>query len=89
MNRKTVLLLIAAGIALVGYLFYSSLALRQHRVEVCIEFGGRRTCRIALAQTEAQAIRQATQNACALMAGGVTDTIACENTPPSSIRRLE
>jgi hypothetical protein len=49
-------------------------------------FNGRTACRTAGASTEAQALRTATENACAQIASGVTDSMACENTPPGSVK---
>lgn len=70
-------------------LVHSSLRLGQVRVEVCVEFKGRANCGTAAAPTEEEAIRTATDNACALIASGVTETIACSDTTPASIRRLD
>jgi len=57
----------------------------KFRCEVCITFNGRTACRTAGASTEAQAVRTATENACAQIASGVTDSMACESTPPQSV----
>lgn len=87
---KKLWLWIALGGALfIGLLTYSMLGLRRNRVEVCVEFNGRTNCRVASGQTPELAQRTATQNACALIASGVTDTINCERKTPVSVRWLD
>jgi hypothetical protein len=54
------------------------------RCEVCIEFGGRSACRAVEGATEREALAAARTNACALLASGVTDTMACERREPTS-----
>ena len=70
-------------------LVYSSLQLGQVTVEVCMEFNGRANCGTAAAPSEEEAVRTATDNACGTISSGVTETIACSNTPPRSVRRLD
>ena len=48
-------------------------------------FAGRPDCRKAQAKDRQQALRTAISNACAQLAGGVTDAGQCENTPPESV----
>ena len=66
-----------------GVLVYSSMNLASHRVEVCMTFNGQTICRTASGTTEEFALRTAITNACADIASGVTDSIACENTEPA------
>jgi hypothetical protein len=63
----------------------SSLTIGSVRCEVCIEFRGRRECRAVDGNDEAEARAAAVTNACALLASGVTDTVACQNTPPTDV----
>jgi len=77
-----------AAVAFVVFLAYSTLNQRQYRVEVCMEFQGHEACRTASAETEQQAVRTATDNACALVSSGMTDSMACGRTPPKSVRWL-
>jgi len=88
MSRTAKIVLAAAGALFVSLLFYSSLRLGEVAVEVCVEFKGRANCGTAAAPTEEEAIRTATDNACATISSGVTESIACSRTPPTSIRRL-
>jgi hypothetical protein len=53
--------------------------------EVCITFRGRTACREAVGATIEEATRTATDNACAFLAGGMTDSVACQNTPPDEV----
>ncbi|MDQ2946535.1 MAG: hypothetical protein M3Y27_11425 [Acidobacteriota bacterium] len=70
-------------------LLYSTMNLAKFRVEVCVTFNGRSDCRIASADTEEHALRTATSNACGLLASGVTDSLACEHSVPTSVRWLK
>jgi hypothetical protein len=86
--KKSVLLAIAFVVLVVGAVIYTTMSASstRYRVEVCVEFEGRRECRTAAAATEQNALRTAQDNACALISSGVTDTIACGNTMPSSVK---
>lgn len=55
------------------------------RCQVCITFQGRQACRTASASTRELALRTATENACAVISSGVTDSGQCRNTPPDSV----
>jgi len=89
MSRPLKLGLAAAGILFIALLVYLSLHLGQVKVEVCMEFRGRSNCGTAAAPAQEEAVRTATDNACATISSGMTDSIACSNTPPVSVRRLE
>ncbi len=69
----------AVGLFFVGLLLYSSLNLGPVAVDVCVEFKGRVNCGTAAA----------TDNACATISSGVTESIAYSRTRPASIRRLQ
>lgn len=86
---KPVILGICFVVVVLAVLLYSTMNLAKARVEVCMAFNGRSDCRIASADTEEHALRSATSNACGLLASGVTDTLACEHTPPTSVRWLK
>ena len=89
MNKKIVLIVAFASVGFVGALIYNTMSYSQFRVEVCMEFEGRSNCRTALGNTKEVALRTAIDNACALIASGMTQTIACSNTPPKSVKWLE
>ena len=86
--NKTVLLAIGFALVVLVVLVYTTLGNRRYRCEVCMAFQGRSACRTAGASTEGQALRTASENACALIASGVTDSIACDTTPPTSVKWL-
>jgi hypothetical protein len=88
--KKPVLIGIAFALLVLGYVVYSSMRLGEHKVEVCIAFDGRSACGTAAGASEEFARRTATTNACAkLGASGVNETIACENTTPTSFRVIK
>jgi len=49
---------------------------------VCLEFNGRDVCRAVDGANEHAAHVAATNNACAFVGSGVTETMACERTEP-------
>ena len=87
--KRTALWIAAAGLAFAVILVWSTLGQRRFRVEVCVEFQGRRACRTASGATEGEAVRAAAANACTLIAGGMTDSLACERTPLAGVRWLK
>jgi hypothetical protein len=75
----------AAFVAVLAALvIYASSRLGGHSCEVCITFGGEKACRKADGKTLEEAVRTATDTACAVLAAGMTETLKCTNTPPSS-----
>jgi hypothetical protein len=87
---KPLKLVIAAGIVLLlGVIVYSTLSLARYECEVCVTFKGRSACRVAAGATREETIRTATDNACAFLASGRTDSMACGRTPPTSIRWIK
>jgi hypothetical protein len=70
----------------VGFVVYSTLSTGRVRCQVCITFRGQQACRTAAASTRELALRTATENACATISSGVTDSNQCHNTPPDSVR---
>ncbi|MCC6392877.1 MAG: hypothetical protein IT167_19925 [Bryobacterales bacterium] len=87
--KKSGLWIAIAVIAFMGLVVYSTLGMRKHRVEVCMEFNGQTSCRTAAGETVDRARRAAIDNACATIASGVGDSIACQNRPPVSEKRIE
>jgi hypothetical protein len=87
--KKPVLLGIVFMAVVIGFLVYSTMKAPKFRCRVCIVFNGQRDCRTASAETRESAERAAITNACALLAGGVTDTRLCETTRPESIEWLD
>jgi hypothetical protein len=87
--KTKVLIGIAAAIAFIALLVYMTTGLSQHRVEVCMEFQGRSNCRTASGPTKEAALRTATENACATISSGMTESTACARMPPTSVKWLQ
>lgn len=83
---RVAIALLLAGAAV--YIGYATLHTARYRVEVCVAYAGATACRTAEGRTPAEAQRAALDNACAQIASGVTATVGCQNTPPTSVRML-
>ena len=84
--KKSVLLGILFLAVFVGLVVYSTVNTGRIRCEVCITYNGRQACRTASGRTRELALRTATENTCAQIASGVTESNQCGNTPPDSVR---
>lgn len=82
---KTTVVSILFLLAVLGALVYSTLDLQGYSCEVCITFNGRSNCAKASGTSREEAQRTATDTACAPITGGMSETIACSNTPPDNI----
>jgi len=89
MNPRVVLAVILLVIAAVAAIVWSTLGLAAYTAEVCVTFNGRTRCSTASGSTREEAIDTGVRTACATLAGGVGDTIACNNTEPDSVRWIE
>ena len=85
-RARTALAIAVFVVLLIALIVFSSLSLGGYSCEVCMEFRGQSKCRSARGSTQEEARRTALDNACAFLASGVTDSIACTNTPPRSVR---
>jgi hypothetical protein len=72
-------------VAFLALLVYLTIGGERYRVEVCMEFQGKQSCRIASGTTKEQALRTASENACAIIASGMTDSMACDRSTPTRI----
>jgi hypothetical protein len=74
------------GAATLVLIFNAALDNLGHVCEVCKTFRGRTECREAAGRTAEEATRTAGDTACALLgARGMTLSIECGNTPPTSV----
>ena len=74
------------GLGAVGtFVVYTSFHVGDVRCEVCITFEGHEACRAVDGATAEEAQQSAINNACALLASGVTQTMACERTTPTRL----
>jgi uncharacterized membrane protein len=87
--KKPVLVGIVIVLVILGIMVYSTLNLTGHRYEACMTFNGRTNCRTASGSTAEFAMRTAISNACAGIASGVTDSIACEQSTPTKLTKLK
>jgi hypothetical protein len=87
--KKPVLFGILFVLIVLAVIVYPSFNLAKVRLEVCINFNGRSNCKTASAVSEEFATQTAVANACGEIAFGVTETVACEHTPPTKITRLK
>jgi hypothetical protein len=81
--KKPVLVGIIFVLVVLGVLVYSSMHLAAYGVEVCMNFNGRTACSTAKGASKETALESAMQTACAQIAFGVTETIACGRTEPA------
>ena len=83
--------LIGVGFLLIvaSAIVYSTMTLGAHRVEVCMEFNGQTSCRTVSGAKEEETLRTAKSNACATIASGVTDSMACDRMEPKSVKWLK
>ena len=86
---KTVVIGVVFVVAALAFIVYSSMNVARYRVEVCMSYQGRTSCRTASADSQDHAMRSAVNNACALIASGVTDTMSCERGAPTSVKWLQ
>jgi hypothetical protein len=86
---RNVILGIVGALAFIALLAYMTMGMKQHRVEVCMEFMGRKNCAIAAGPTREQALRTAADTACATISSGMTESTTCTSTPPVSTRWLQ
>lgn len=84
MSRTTKTSLVFLGLFILGTIYLST-RVAQVECEVCVTFRGMTTCRKAASGTREAAIQSAVTSACSNMAGGMTDTIACERTEPDRV----
>ncbi len=74
------------GAATLALIFNAVLDNISHVCEVCKTFRGETQCREAAGRTAEEATRTAGDTACALLgARGMTLSIECSNTPPTSV----
>ena len=87
MNR-TAILGIVFLVGIFGVILYTTMQTSRYRVKVCMQYQGLSNCAIASGASEKDAKRAAITTACAIIAGGVTGTIACESSEPGTVEWL-
>jgi hypothetical protein len=74
------------GAAFLAALFFVTRRESAVQCELCIDFGGVSACRTASGADRDAAVRSAVTAACAVLSGGVTEALACDRSPPRSLR---
>jgi hypothetical protein len=74
---KRNLILGAIAISLISFFTYKMFQLGAIECSICIKFKDAELCTKALGPSEEQAIEEAHRNACAMLASGVTEVVAC------------
>jgi hypothetical protein len=75
-------LLVLGFVAFVAFVVWRSLQVAGYQCTLCMSFGGRQMCRTVEGATASEARTSAINNACAHIASGVTDSMACEHGTP-------
>ncbi len=69
-----------------AWLTWNILRTETLHCSVCIKYKGKQKCRTATGRDEERCVRTATDNACAFLSSGMTDSLACGRTQPESIQ---
>ena len=85
MKRATLVGIIIAAI-FAGFLLWSTLSAQRIDCEACVEFNGQRNCAKVSGKTQSETLRAAVSTACGPVAGGMNESIACQNRPPITQR---
>ena len=80
---------VAIAAAVIGFLYAATLRGAGVRCDACMRFEGREACKSATGASRDDAEHAAIMTACALVSGGVTQTIACQGTEPLSLTCTE
>lgn len=85
-RRGRVLALIVALAAFAVYIVMGSMRTVQTECELCVTFRGQTECRRGSGADAAEARQAAQKAACAVMAQGMNESIACGNVVPSNVQ---
>ena len=84
MRRTNVLVLLVLAI-LAGLMIWTSMRTPRVECEVCLTFDGRPNCASASAPSREEAVRAATDVACATLAGGRAASLQCSRSEPDRV----
>jgi len=85
MNKPVIAGIIFVVVVLVVVVYSSFTMNNKVRAEVCMEYGGRTICKTVSGDSQEHVLRTASENACAELTGGVTDSMACERATPKCV----
>jgi hypothetical protein len=78
---------LVVAIGLLGtFLVLGSLNTVQVECSLCVTYRGQTDCRTGSGADETEARQAAMKAACGLMAAGMTETVACQNTTPTNVQ---
>ncbi len=84
-KRTGMWIFLAVFTGFVAILIFGSLRTVQAECSLCVEFRGQRQCRTGAGATPKDAEAAAQRAACAVMAAGMDDSIACQNARPQQV----
>ena len=76
---------IVFALAVVALVIFSLRGIQGVTCEVCITYNGQTACRTGQGRTREDAIVVAARSACAVLATGMTESMRCERTEPTSV----
>jgi len=85
-KRSRTLALIVAVVVFAVAIVMGSMRTVQAECELCVSYHGQTTCRRGSGADEAEARAAAQKAACAMMASGMNESIACGNAPPANVQ---
>ena len=84
MGKTTKATLIFLVLFIGGVVYYST-TVSRFECEVCLTFQGETACRTAASGTKEASVESAVTSACGTLAGGMTESIRCQHTPPDRV----
>ncbi len=85
-KRWGVWLFVAVVVVFLGFLVVGSMRTVQAECSLCVECRGQRQCRTGAGATVDNAQRAAQKAACAVMAAGMNESIACQRLEPINVQ---
>jgi len=81
---KGAIIAIVFVVAVAGLIWASLRGVNEVTCEVCITYNEETACRTGKGRTKEDAIDVATRSACAVLSSGMTESMKCERTTPTS-----
>jgi hypothetical protein len=78
--------LVVAALLFIGFVVWGSVGRVEAQCEVCVEFNGQTKCTKASGETAEAAQHAAQISACGPISNGMSESIACQNTPPKMVQ---
>ena len=81
---KGAIIAVVFVVAVAGLIWASLRGVDEVTCEVCITYNEETVCRTGKGRSKEDAIDVAARSACAMLSSGMTESMRCERTPPSS-----